>query len=347
MNSNHWSEFEYSKHKLLLHGNKMAQIYAVLKGEREYDFYPPISIDLHLTNLCNLNCEWCTDKSLKVLKVSNKKSNILKLFQYCASNGVGITIEGGGEPSLHPDFYEIVRHGSNMGLSMGLISNGVLDFSDIVCNFNWIRISIDASTREQYKVEKGRDLFNKVLDNLRKFNERRSPEKTHLGVGYVLTTRNISHILELIIDMDKNGIDYIYIRPVEEAIDITPSVDELLELKAKIIKISAQLRLKPMLVIHDRYIINNDQLPCVAHSLSTVIRASGEVMLCEKRRHDPIVLGNISESSFEDIWLSEKRRSVTKRLLSPKEQDGCNVCRVTSFNQIFCKTNVIHTKHFI
>ena len=77
---------------------------------------------------------------------------------------------------------------------------------------------------EQYQKEKGVDCFDRVMDNLVRMSEARAPQNTYLGVGYVLTTRNQGNLLELIGRLDEIGVDYIYLRPVEEAGSITPSI---------------------------------------------------------------------------------------------------------------------------
>ena len=347
MDNNYWSEFEYSKLKLLLNIEKVDSIIKVLEGEKRFDEMPPISVELHLTNLCNLNCKWCTDKVLKEDKASSEKESILKLFDYFAEHNVGVTIEGGGEPSVHPDFEEIVRYGYEKGLHMGLISNGVNDFSHLAKCFKWIRISVDASNVEEYELEKGVDKFDTVIENLKKISKAREASQTHLGVGYVMTKRNITGIIDFLKGLDDIGIDYVYARPVEEAPDITPSIEELLRLKTEVIKTFEDRRIKVLLVINERFIKDNDNLPCVAHSLSCIIRANGDVALCEKRRHDPIIFGSINEKTFDQIWYSENRQEASRKLTCSENQKGCEVCRMTSFNQMLCDLKKLNTKRFI
>jgi radical SAM protein with 4Fe4S-binding SPASM domain len=344
---NIWNEFEYSKLKLLLHQEKVNSIFRVLSGESAYDQMPPISVELHLTDLCNLHCAWCTDGTLRRNKASNPKELLFELFDFFAAHGVGVTIEGGGEPSVHPDFAEIVRYGQKKNLSMGLISNGVLDFSALLPCFTWARISLDASTAQEYETEKGLDTFDTVLENLSRFAARRDPSHTHLGVGYVLTVRNQGRLLPLIRDLDRMGVDYVYLRPVEEAPDLTPSIDNLFSLKKELVRLSDGLRIRCLLTVSERLVADNDGLPCVCHSLSCIIQANGDVALCEKRRHDPIVLGNLRDSPFEELWNSARRRQASQRLLNPSRQKGCGVCRITSFNTVFADVSHIHTKSFI
>ena len=219
--------------------------------------------------------------------------------------------------------------------------------SESVDKLKWVRVSLDSSTEEEYKKEKGVDCFERVLGNLKKMSEARNPIDTFIGVGYVLTTRNQSNLIGLIKQLNDIGVDYIYLRPVEEAGSITPSLESLLDLRKKLAELTADTRIKYMLAINDRVIDKNAGLPCVAHSLTSIIHANGEVALCEKRRTDSIILGNVYENSFEDIWVSPYREQVSQKLLNAKCQSGCSACRVTGFNMIFEQLEKLHTKHFI
>lgn len=344
---NYWDEFEYSKLKLLLNEEKVHSILDVRNGVKKMDECFPISVELHLTDSCNLNCGWCTDKALRSNKATLGLKAIEKLFSEFGKHGTGVTLEGGGEPTLHPMFGEVVRIGNQFGVDMGLISNGTINISNWIHQLKWVRVSLDASTKEEYIKEKGVDCYERVLENLKDMAGARNPEETYVGVGYVLTTRNQSNLIELISHLDDIGVDYIYLRPVEEAGEITPSLEGLLSLRRQLADITANTRLKYMLTINDRVVDKNAGLPCVAHSLTAIIHANGEVALCEKRRSDAIILGNIYETSFEDIWLSPLHEQVSQKLLHAVCQNGCSACRITGFNMIFEQLQNIHTKRFI
>lgn len=345
--TNYWDEFEYSKLKLLLNKEKVNSILNVRNGIKKMDEHFPISVEIHLTDRCNLNCEWCTDKELRKNEATLDLHVIERLFREFWRHGTGITLEGGGEPTLHPDFGEVVEAAERSGIDVGLISNGIVDISDHVSRLKWTRISLDSSTREEYIREKGVDRFERVLKNLEKMSRARDKEKTFIGVGYVLTTRNQSNLMELIRRLDTIGVDYIYLRPVEEAGDITPSLESLLDVRKRLAELTANTRIKYMLTIQDRIVDKNAGLPCIAHSITSIIHANGDVALCEKRREDSIILGNIYEKSFEDIWISPYREQISQRLLNPECQKGCSACRVTGFNMIFEQLEKVHTKHFI
>lgn len=344
---NYWDEFEYSKLKLLLNNEKVNSILDVRNGIKKMDERFPLSVELHLTDVCNLKCEWCTDKELRKNGAVMDLQVVRRLFREFWRHGTGVTLEGGGEPTMHPEFQRVAEIGQSNSLDMGLITNGTVDISESISMMRWARISLDSSTREEYRQEKGVDCFDRVLTNLEKMSAARDPEQTFLGVGYVLTTRNQSSLIELVKHLDRIGVDYIYLRPVEEAEDITPSLESLLDLRKKLAELTAGTRIKYMLAISDRIVDKNAGLPCIAHSLTSVIHANGEVALCEKRREDGIILGNVYDSSFEDIWVSPYREQVSQKLLRPECQSGCSACRVTGFNMIFEQLERVHSKHFI
>ena len=344
---NYWDEFEYSKLKLLLNNEKVNSILAVRNGIKKMDERFPISVELHLTDTCNLNCEWCTDKELRRNGAVMDIQVIERLFREFWRHGTGVTLEGGGEPTLHPDFRKVTEIGRNNSLDMGLITNGTVDISESISMLRWARISLDSSTREEYKQEKGVDCFDRVLANLEKMSAARDPEQTFLGVGYVLTTRNQSGLIELIKHLDAIGVDYIYLRPGEEAIDITPSRESLLDLRKKLAELTAGTRIRYMLAVSDRVVDKNAGLACIAHSLTSIFHANGDVALCEKRREDSIILGNVKETSFEELWVSPYREQISQKLLKAECQSGCSACRVTGFNMIFEQLEKVHSKHFI
>lgn len=94
---NYWDEFEYSKLKLLLNNEKVDSILAVRNGVKEMDELFPVSVELHLTDRCNLRCEWCTDRELRKNGATLSLECVRRLFAEFGAHGTGVTLEGGGE----------------------------------------------------------------------------------------------------------------------------------------------------------------------------------------------------------------------------------------------------------
>ena len=339
---------EYDPIKLLNSPHKIASIFEVRDGTRDFDPTYPISIELHLTDLCNLKCHWCTDLAMRKRNgASQNLARIDELFSEFSRHNVGITIEGGGEPTVYPHFADVVALAQRYKLDLGLITNGVKPLGELARAFKWIRISIDASHPEEYFLEKGVQRFEEVLRNIATLTQ--LPDRPYLlGIGYVMTNRNTGRFLGFITRMDELGVDSFYARPVEEAPQLVPDLKMLYEIKTRWETEEAQKRrIKVLLNLEDRIQRDNEGLPCIGHSLSCVIQANGDVVMCEKRRHDPVIFGNINNQRFSEIWGSQYRKDVSRKLLDPNSQKGCEVCRITKFNRFFSRLGELKTRRFI
>lgn len=106
----------------------------------------PVMVHISLINACNLTCSFCCFANRDLSDRLDIKQ-IKKALQSFKKIGVtGIEFTGGGEPTLHPDFHEIVQFAHNLGFKLGLCTNGKLLGSRIkketVKLFSWIRIGL-------------------------------------------------------------------------------------------------------------------------------------------------------------------------------------------------------------
>ena len=94
----------------------------------------------------------------------------------------------------------------------------------------------------------------------------------------------------------------------------------------------------------------NGNIPCKAHSLTSIISGDGSVFLCGRlniyRWLRPI--GNINNQSFHDIWLGDERRNQAG-MVKDKEfcKRNCPQCRITKFNELLDRLENVGSKHFI
>jgi len=119
--------------------------------------FSPISINLDLTSACNFSCPFCVDSKLinagKSLTFEDVKNTIGTLH----SHGLlSVILIGGGEPTLHKDFREMVHYIKSKGLQIGIVTNGSrLEKIEAVVEElkekDWIRISIDAGGEDVFK----------------------------------------------------------------------------------------------------------------------------------------------------------------------------------------------------
>jgi len=104
----------------------------------------PRHIQLNPENACTQNCSWCScsarDKTLEM--PYETVMDVMRKFKDLGA--VSTTITGGGEPLLHPRINEIIKGIYDLGIEIGLVTNGDLikrlEQKDLD-RITWMRIS--------------------------------------------------------------------------------------------------------------------------------------------------------------------------------------------------------------
>ncbi len=165
-------------------------------------------VEFHPCDVCNLRCSGCTyfhDLSSKTDAFSfpfEQMGRICSVIQPRA-----ITIVGGGEPSLYKSegqklgdlIYALGNGEFGNTPEIGVITNGTLlppGNSQWHHYVKWIRYSLDASSEESYKRGKGRNYFDKVVDNILRILA--ETDISHVGIGFLYHPGNIAEAGPLI-----------------------------------------------------------------------------------------------------------------------------------------------------
>ena len=133
--------FSSNTTKLLKHLDKLKRI-------QEGDPPAPIMAHISLINACNLTCSFCcfANRDMTERLSLTKVKQALNSFKKIGVTGVEFT--GGGEPTLHPDFKEIVQYSYDLGFKLGICTNGALIGKnrkikqDIIKMFSWVRLGM-------------------------------------------------------------------------------------------------------------------------------------------------------------------------------------------------------------
>lgn len=329
--------------KMFFHVDKVKDI---LKNGIDSNTYP-ISVELTLTNRCNLKCIYCSDQDLR-----DKQGNeafldydiLSRLFEDLSHGGTkGVVFEGGGEPTLHPDFECLVNCAKDNGLAVGLITNGTIRLSESVLRkFEWIRVSLDASNAEEYFNLKKVGCFEKVLSNIAHY----SKYCATVGVGYVVTNCNMSNIEALIMRLRELGVAYVQLRPVVDEPELLPEKNDL-----KYLEFYRSTTFNVIVDgMHENMGSGNDNLPCVANSITSVISGDGSVYLCGRLNiYDWLrPIGNIKSQNFSEIWHGLERKKQLDMVGDVSFcSRNCPQCRVSKFNQLFHRLSETKSVHFI
>ena len=177
----------------------------------------PITVEIHLTNECNINCYYCSFKDKH-----NKLEMTTKEAKYCIGNlqrsGVkAITFSGGGEPTTHKDYAELCGYAYYCGLDVSLITNGIKFNPEVLQYLTWIRFSVDACDKDTYKIIKGVDKFETVIENILKAVRHKNNCGFNCTIGFqsVINDFNINRLDVMAECAEFLCVDYYQYRPVE------------------------------------------------------------------------------------------------------------------------------------
>jgi MoaA/NifB/PqqE/SkfB family radical SAM enzyme len=127
------------------------------------DLKLPRQINLELTNCCNLQCSFCINKDPDFRKKSFIKQDLLDLIVKQMPHETEMVLCGIGEPTMHPNFCEIVEQFQAKFSTLMMFTNGQNLTTKILetiakSSLKKITISLDYFDPIQYRKEKQGDV---------------------------------------------------------------------------------------------------------------------------------------------------------------------------------------------
>ena len=284
------------------------QIEKLNKGE----FVPPVSCEIDPSNSCNLKCDFCMFGEWR-----KNHHEHLDLDLYIEAVGAlhkmgtsSITFTGGGEPLMNPNYNIMAKIAKSLGFQIGLVTNGVLlNKVENIEDYLFIRVSLDAYNREDYKKVKGVDHFDRVIHNI---TQALKINKT-IGISYVVGPYNNKNLYKAENLANELGVSYIQIKP------------SYINDRGEIFK---DFEYPDGRSIGTKRYLPKDNVPCTIAALVGIIGANGDVYYCcQGRGVDRLILGNLKEKSFKQIW--------TERLALRPNVSLCPMCRYMNYTKAY------------
>ncbi len=364
--TNKWNPF--NSHKLLAHLNRWSEIW---KGNA---IPQPVTVTVDPINICNLSCPWCN--SDYILKKNSRKieRNILlnladflsdwKVFPFTKYGVETICVAGGGEPTLHPDLGTFINKCYDKGIQIGLVTNGskIDHHLENLVKCTWVGVSIDAGTPETFKKLKGKDIFDKIIHNVKSLTDLASKVKAsplnQAGQGpgisfkYLIHPKNVNEIYIAAKLAKSIGCKNFHIRPYGEPWDKLGQTTDAFSY-SDILDFQEQLKRARILEDNNFRVFGithkfdgnfkklNQFHKCYAIFMTCVFMPPKEDGLldfgfcCDRRGDEELVLHNIkSFNQISNYWGSVDHWKMSDKIIVKK----CPRCTYQPHNIIFEKT---------
>ena len=282
----------------------------------------PITADVFITNYCNNNCPYCTYKRWEL----GQGARFMRYVDFVMYAGrmreigvQGLILTGGGEPILNPDFLAITGwleiHSFPYGINTNF--NKFEKFKP-----NYMKVSLDGYDPESYRMRRGVDAYERVVQNIKEYAEWAREESPETTIGIQCIAEDVDWIKRFYETNCVLDVDYIVFRPVEStggryytpeyrkamARRIVATIKELAEIDSRV-----TLNFKWNM-------LNWREKDCSAQWAQIAVNELGEVMYCCHKPYE--IVGFI----MDDDILEKKARATT-------DISMCDVpCRMTAPN---------------
>jgi len=299
----------------------------------------PSVYTLELIAACNHKCIGCGNvfsRQLKRISAMAWRKIIASIKPHVESFRIT-----GGECTLHPEFREIIEIVDSVDVPFVVFTNGnwrnvdeILDVFGNCKNLDGLLISLHGKSAESFRRFVVSDAFEKVIENIRKAVER----GIRVGSNTILLKsnhRDVSNIINLAISLGVSSVAFsrYYGKPIK-GLQLSDGEFE------NALGVVNNKRKEDKRVVFNNCVpmcFSDIDIPtkgCTSGFTHATIDPLGTVRPCT---HSPYELGNVFESSVEEIWRSRILRKW--RNLIPS---GCLECGSFNACRGGCRATAVH-----
>ena len=304
--------------------------------QRPIQFGKPFNLSIEPTTACNLGCPECPSglKSFSRDTGTLKFHDFEKYLESISETLLSLTFYFQGEPYINPSFLKMVRVAEDKGIYTMTSTNGhFLNWENSVktvwSGLSKIIISIDGTTQEVYEKYRISGKLDNVLagiKNLVKAKKELNSQTPTIVLQFLVVKHN-EHQIEEIKKLGINlGVDKVNFKTAQIynykfGNPLIPSKEKYSRYRKTS---TGQYELK--------YKLRNE---CWKLWHSSVITWDGYVVPCCFDKDAQFNMGNLNNSSFDEIWQGEKYNNFRKKLI--KGRKSISICQNCSEG---CKVHI-------
>ena len=299
----------------------------------------PICLTWELTYACNLACVHCLSSSGKRDPRELSTEQCKAIIDELERMQVFYVNIGGGEPTVRPDFWELVDDATDHHVGVKFSTNGVRITPEVAArlaasDYVDVQISLDGATAEINDAVRGPGSFDMAIRALENLADAGFADAK---ISVVVTRHNVDQLDDFSALADRYGatLRITRLRPSGRGADVW---DELHPTAAQ------QKQLYDWLVAHGERVLTGDSFfhlsglgepgalaglnMCGAGRVVCLIDPVGDVYACPFAIHDRFLAGNVIPEDgvgtrFSDVW---KHSALFTELRDPQSAGACGSC---------------------
>ena len=316
---------------------------------------------LELTDRCNMSClhcgSACSTKKETVLPKEDIFSLLDRLADHYKTEDIMVCLTG-GEPLLHPDFFEIAEYIHRKGFSWGMTTNGTLINEFTVkkladAGMGSVSVSLDGLEENHNWLRGSSGAFRHTIKGIRALQNCESLFAA-IQVTTVIHRNNIDEMEEIYSFLKKEGVKQwrlTNIEPIGRALKhkellLKPSeyqkMFEFIRNKRYDYHVSMDVTYgcSHYLTVEWEREVRDYYFLCGSGIYVAGILCNGDIYSClDIERRPELVQGNIKTDDFVDVW--ENRFLPFRK----DRTQTCRVCRECEDRE-FCAADSMHTWNF-
>lgn len=298
----------------------------------------PIRANVDLTNLCSHNCYFCEPMDFRKATIADKRHTLDDVVvgqvigDLAQMHCQAIQFSGGGEPTLHPHFGDLLELAHCVGMRTLVVTHGgyIPKWQDsLLIAADHVRVSLDASCEDEHLQMHGKNEFvwtvAAIADLVRARGTAKTPE---VGITYIVVPCNsLSGAITRFLNLARScGVDFVQFRPISDPNENNVDLNALAWERAQIEIHETSgwpFRIEILGQRQKDVFFQREFDKCYAALTLATISANGDVSACCDQRG--IVFGNVNTRPFHDIWLSPEHRKIASKIV-PKFCERCVLC---------------------
>jgi MoaA/NifB/PqqE/SkfB family radical SAM enzyme len=317
----------------------------------------PVCLYLETTNRCNLPCTTCPRTFEELEPPANMSFELFRRIVDQVPDIARVVLHGIGEPLMVPNLPRMIRYLKKRGTYVLFNTNGTLlnerrSRELIDSGLDELRVSLDAADAEAFVKVRGKDSFDRIVDNVRRFRAlQRSRKAETPRVSLWLTgLKETLHQLPAFVDL-AHAIDIgeVYLqrlvyfpdgqglaRPDQALFERVNTAEQALIREAEAraaahgIVFDASGATEPGTSLRRA----DDRRPwslCTRPWTLMYITAHGRALPCciapfSLRGYDAFTLGDATQQNLREIWNGERYRAFRGALLGDAPPTACENC---------------------